>query len=161
MSVKHAASGARPAIREALPAEAGAVADLWLASRRAAAPAIPPAVHSEAEVRGWFREVVLPSLRDEVWVIGPDGAPEAMMVLQDDWVDQLYVTPARQGHGLGGRLIRFAQDRRERLALWTFEANLAARAFYEAHGFAPNGPPDSDNEEGAPAILYRWQRGFI
>ena len=159
MSVKHSASGARPAIREALPAEAGAVADLWLASRRAAAPAIPPAVHSDAEVRSWFRDVVLPD--HEVWVIGPDGALEAMMVLQDDWVDQLYVAPARQRQGLGGRLVRFAQDRRERLSLWTFETNLTARGFYEAHGFAPDGPPDSDNEEGAPAILYRWQRGFI
>jgi hypothetical protein len=42
------------------------------------------------------------------------------------------------------------------LALWTFETNTIARAFYEAHGFLPSGPASADNEERTPAICYRW-----
>lgn len=141
-------------IRRAEADEAEVLADLWLRSRRTAAPAIPPAVHSDDEVRGWLRDTVLPN--DEVWVIGPAGQPEAMMVLSEDWIEQLYVAPHHQRQGHGSRLVRFAQNRRDSLRLYTFEANHAARAFYEKHGFTAAGPASTDNEERAPALLYRW-----
>ncbi len=141
-------------IRRALTDETRAVADLWLHSRRAAAPAIPLPAHTDDEVRAWFRDVLLPN--DEVWVIGPGQTPEALMVLRGDWVEQLYVSPAHQRQGHGSRLISFAQAKRRELRLWTIEANIHARAFYEKHGFTPLGTPTSDNEERAPAIQYRW-----
>jgi GNAT superfamily N-acetyltransferase len=56
-----------------------------------------------------------------------------------------------QSHG--SRLIKFALKRCADLRLYTFEANMAPRAFYEKHGFAAVGPPTTDNEEGAPALL--------
>ncbi len=40
------------------------------------------------EVRAWIREVVL--LGCEVWVADDDGVV-ALLVLKDDWIDQLYV----------------------------------------------------------------------
>ncbi|HWD65053.1 MAG TPA: GNAT family N-acetyltransferase [Solirubrobacteraceae bacterium] len=131
------------------------MANLWLESRRAAEPAIPPAAHTDAEVRAWFREVVFAG--QEVWVIGPHGRPEAMMVLQGEWVEQLYVAPGRQRRGHGSRLIGLAQSRWDALSLWTFETNHSARAFYERHGFVADEPASADNEEGAPALLYRWR----
>jgi GNAT superfamily N-acetyltransferase len=79
-----------------------------------------------------------------------------MMVLDGEWVAQLYVAPEHVRRGHGSRLIQLAQSTRRELALWTFEANTIARAFYEAHGFRPSGPPSSDNEERAPALCYRW-----
>jgi hypothetical protein len=42
------------------------------------------------------------------------------------------------------------------LKLWTFEANLRARRFYERHGFVPTGATSGDNEEGAPDLRYEW-----
>jgi GNAT superfamily N-acetyltransferase len=144
----------RQPIRRARADEATAVADLWLASRRAAAPAIPPPAHTDDEVRAWFRDVVLPN--DEVWVIGPHQTPEAMMVLSGDWVEQPYVSPDHQRKGHGSRLISFAQAKRRELRLWAFEANTHARAFYEKLGFSPTGAPSSANEEGSPALCYRW-----
>jgi uncharacterized protein (DUF924 family) len=45
-------------------------------------------VHTEDEVRARFREVVL--LECEVWVADDDGVI-ALLVLKDDWFDQLYV----------------------------------------------------------------------
>jgi putative acetyltransferase len=41
------------------------------------------------------------------------------------------------------------------LLLWIFEANAGARAFYEKHGFVAVGV-SAENEEGAPAVRYRW-----
>ncbi len=140
-------------IRRARATEALSIADLWLRSRRASA-GIPPAAHSDDDVRTWFRDVVLPSR--EVWVTHQGDSVTAMMVLDGDWLDQLYVAPECLRRGNGSRLVRLAQATRSDLALWTFVANTTARAFYEAHGFQPSGAPSTDNEERAPAICYRW-----
>jgi len=80
------------------------------------------------------------------------------MVLAGDWVEQLYVAPAHQRRGLGSRLLVTAKAGRDALALWTFESNQPAVAFYARHGFTPDGSPSSDNEEGAPALCLRWRR---
>lgn len=143
-------------IRRAAADEAAAVAALWLRSRRAAAPAIPPPVHRDDEVKAWFRDVVLAA--GEVWVIGPRRSPVAMLALRPGWIEQLYVAPDRLRQGHGSRLVGFAQSRHPELSLWTFAANAAARAFYERHGFIAVGV-SADNEEGVPAVRYRWAEG--
>jgi GNAT superfamily N-acetyltransferase len=79
-----------------------------------------------------------------------------MMVIGGDWIEKLYVAPEQSRQGHGSRLVRLAQSTHSELRLWTFEANLSARAFYETHGFRPTGAPSSDNEEHTPAICYRW-----
>jgi GNAT superfamily N-acetyltransferase len=142
-------------IRRASGAEALAVAELWLRSRRAAA-GVPPAVHTDDEVRAWFKKVVLPSC--DVWVSARGSELTAMMVLDGRWVEQLYVAPESLRQGYGSPLVRLAQSMRSQLELWTFETNAGARAFYERHGFSAAGPAVSDNEEGVPAIRYRWTR---
>jgi len=117
---------------------------------------IPPAAHSDDEVRAWFRDVILPS--KEVWVTTLGAELTAMMVLDGEWVEQRYVAPELLRRGYGSQLVRLAQATRTELALWTFEVNVAARAFYEAHGFRPSGTASSDNDERAPAVCYRWVR---
>jgi hypothetical protein len=47
-------------IRRARVAEARSVADVWLRSRVASIPQIPPPVHSDDDVRDYFERVVLP-----------------------------------------------------------------------------------------------------
>jgi NAD(P)H-dependent flavin oxidoreductase YrpB (nitropropane dioxygenase family)/GNAT superfamily N-acetyltransferase len=144
-----------PTPRRARPDEAGAIADLWLRARYASIPAIPPPAHSDDEVREWFASVVVPS-RD-LWVLG-HASPIALLVFEDDWIDQLYVDPEWTGRGVGSRLIDFAKDQRERLDLWTFQSNVGARRFYERHGFVAVEETDGDNEEHAPDVHYRWSR---
>ena len=61
-------------------------------------PAIPAPVHTEDEVRAYFCEVVLPT--KEVWVAEKGGAVVALLVLGDEWIDQLYVDPEFVGDGL-------------------------------------------------------------
>lgn len=143
-----------PQTRRASIDEADAIADVWLRSRHASAE-IPPPVHTDPDVRGWIRDILLASA--EVWVAIEGTEIAGMMALHEEWIEQLYVAPEHQGAGHGTRLLRLAQSSRDELSLWTFEANLAARRFYEGRGFRQSGPPSSDNEEQAPAILYRWR----
>ncbi len=142
--------------RRAEQREARELAELWLAARRAAIPALPPPAHTDAEVRRWFEEVVLPS--SEVWVVGPPGAVSALLVLDGAWLEQLYVRPGETGRGLGSTLLEHAKAGRDHLLLWTFQANLDARRFYERHGFHAEATTDGDNEERAPDVRYRWDR---
>jgi GNAT superfamily N-acetyltransferase len=142
-------------IRAARRDEARAVADLWLRSRHAAVPAIPPPVHADDDVRTFFTNVVLPT-RD-VWVADSDGALVAMMVLEGDWIDQLYVDPVMTGRGLGSELVDLAKTQRpEGLQLWAFQSNVRALRFYERQGFVATRTTDGDNEEGAPDVNYEW-----
>lgn len=142
-------------LRRARPAEAEALAGLWLRSRRAAA-GVPRTPRSDDEVRAWFADSVLPS--QEVWVAEAGGGPIALMVLAGEWIEQLYVDPDHQRAGHGAALVRLAQAERSTLALWTFLANARARAFYESLGFRRSGPASTANEERAPAVVYRWTR---
>jgi GNAT superfamily N-acetyltransferase len=145
----------RVELRRARRDEAGEVAGVWLRSRQASIPAIPPPAHTDEEVLAWFQEVVLPNR--EVWVAQSNGTVIALLVLEADWVDQLYVEPGWTGHGVGSRLLAVAQQRRPAgLKLWTFQSNAGARRFYERHGFVAKETTDGDNEEGAPDVLYEW-----
>ena len=141
--------------RPARPDEALAAADLWLESRRASRAYIPLPAHTDDEVRAWFRDVVFPTR--EVWVVGAPGRLAGLMVLDGDWLDQLYVHPDFCGRGIGSGLVSLAQQSHKSLDLWTFQANVGARRFYERHGFLAVGMTDGDNEEKAPDVRYHWE----
>ena len=76
-----------PTVRRATPADARAVADVYLRSRHESVPAIPPPVHSDDDIRRWFATVVLPER--EVWVANDGTDVLALLVLEGEWVDQL------------------------------------------------------------------------
>jgi GNAT superfamily N-acetyltransferase len=142
-------------LRQARPEEASYLADLFLRSRQASVPLIPPPVHPAADVRAWFQEVVVPT--KEVWLVEEAGIPVALLVLDGDWIDQLYVEPDHAGQGFGSRLLVLAKELRPAgLDLWTFQSNRGARQFYERRGFEAVGMTVGDNEEGAPDVHYRW-----
>jgi len=161
-----------PEVRRATAADADVVADVWLRSFDAALPTVRRA-HSDDEVRSWICDVVVPNR--ETWVATVDGAVAAMMVLDAGGgsadsdggaagvgeIDQLYVDPPTQGHGLGSRLVDVAKQRYPvGLQLWTFQINATAQRFYERHGFlAVDRTDGSGNEEREPDIRYRWRAG--
>ncbi|MGW6394041.1 GNAT family N-acetyltransferase [Streptomyces sp. NPDC055103] len=143
-------------IRRAVDSDAAAVADVWLRSYTAALPGVRRA-HTDDEVRYWLREIVVPN--QETWVATVDGSVVAMMVLDDEELDQLYVDPQWRGQGIGDRLVELAkQNRPTGLALWTFQVNAPAGRFYERHGFVEAERTDGGrNEEREPDIRYVWQ----
>lgn len=147
-------------VRRARAEEALDIAGVWIRSRAASAPEIPLPVHTEDEVCTWFEEVVL-SLR-EIWVGDDEGVVVAVLVLAGDWIDQFYVEPGRTGAGIGGTLVAVAKRQRpSTLNLWTFEANVRARRFYERHGFVATDSTPGDNEEGAPDVRYEWSPSTV
>jgi GNAT superfamily N-acetyltransferase len=143
-------------LRRAGADDADALADLYLRARHAASATIPPPVHSEDEVRQWMARRVVREC--EAWVAeSPDGVVIGLLVLDGEWIDQLYVEATRTGCGIGSALLEHAKRARPGgLRLWTFESNMGAQRFYEQRGFRAADRTAGDNQEGAPDILYVW-----
>ncbi|HEX6497770.1 MAG TPA: GNAT family N-acetyltransferase [Micromonosporaceae bacterium] len=145
-------------LRPASPADAAAIADVWLRSFAAALPTVRRA-HSDDEVRGWIRDVLVP--QHEVWVAEAGVGIVGMLALSAGWIDQLYLDPAWRGQGVGDRFIDLAFQRQPGgLQLWTFQVNESARRFYERHGFvAVEWTDGAGNEEHEPDVRYVWSGG--
>ena len=143
-------------LRRALPADAPAVADVWLRSFTAALPDVRRA-HTDDEVRAWFRDVVVPER--ETWVAEADGAVVGLMVLGPGEIEQLYLDPDWRGRGLGERFVAVAKELfPSGLGLWTFQVNHAAARFYEMHGFVAVERTDGQgNEAREPDVRYVWR----
>lgn len=98
----------------------------------------------------------------EHYVAERDGVAAAFMVIgpsRDEdkrggenfelWA--IYAEPALKRSGLGGELLAFCEQEAARrgmreVSLWVLERNAAGRAFYEKHGYRP---------DGARKLLYR------
>jgi GNAT superfamily N-acetyltransferase len=142
-------------IRRADANDADGLSDVWLGSRHAAIAHIPRPVHTDAEVREWISSKVLSE--HECWLAhSRDGETIAMLVLSQNWIEQLYVLPDFQGSGIGSALVELAKSRSPgSLQLWTFETNVPAQRFYERHGFVCVERTDgAGNEEQAPDLRY-------
>jgi GNAT superfamily N-acetyltransferase len=147
-------------VRRGELADASVAADLWLRARRAAVAAIPPPTHTDDEVRSWFSTHVAREL--ELWVAESEhGGLLGILVLDGEWIDQLYVDPANTGCGIGLLLLDVAKrERPNGVQLWTFVSNRGAQRFYERHGFVEiRRTSGTDNEEHAPDILYAYRQG--
>ena len=146
-------------IEPASPRDAGEIADLYLASRAQALPYLRR-VHSDDEVRGWIAHVRLAT--GETWVAREAGRILGFLSLDGEDLDQLYLLPGQFRRGIGSLLLAKAKELSpERLHLFTFQRNAAARAFYERHGFQLVDLNDgARNEEGEPDALYEWRRSF-
>jgi ribosomal protein S18 acetylase RimI-like enzyme len=89
------------------------------------------------------------------WVARWEGQIVGYMLVHGEDLDHLYVRPGWQRRGIGRALLAKAKALSpQRLVLWTFQRNAAARAFYEAHGFRVVGCSDGRNEEGEPDVQY-------
>src|SRR5258708_31798573 len=78
---------------------------------------------------GWFID------RDEIWR-AEQGEVGGFFGLKGDELSHIYVDPSLQSRGIGTALLDHAKSLRpERIELWVFQKNEAARRFYERHGF--------------------------
>jgi GNAT superfamily N-acetyltransferase len=113
-------------------------------------------VHSDDTGSGAITAHDIP--HTEVWLaVGDDGTIGGLLVLDRDWLDQLYVEPTLTRGGIGAQLVEVAKRERPRgLRLWTFEANQSATVLRASQGFVARDCTDGDNEVGAPDVLYVW-----
>ncbi len=145
--------------RPATTADADAVSDVFLASRKELVPWAPMA-HSDHAVREWIRHDLIP--RGGTTVAIRNGVVIGMMAVSDDgnvgWIDHLYMHPHAVGLGIGTTLLARAKaELRSPIRLYTFQESVRARQFYERHGFTVIALGDgSGNEERYPDVLYEW-----
>ena len=152
----------RPVLRKAVKSDAVAVAEVLISSRQAFIPYAPIA-HGASEVRTWVENMLIPSGGVTVAcsygeVIGVLATSQANGV---SWIDQLYVLPDFVGKGLGALLLRHGLVSLARpVRLYSFQANVRARHFYERHGFCAVAFSDgSMNEERCPDVLFELAAG--
>jgi GNAT superfamily N-acetyltransferase len=114
-------------------------------------------LHTPDDDRVYFRDRVFAEC--EVWGVFDAARLVGIVAFREGWIDQLYVLPSHQGHGLGSALLNVAKARLPTIRLWTFQRNAGARRFYEKCGFQVVEETDgSGNEEREPDVLYEWRR---
>ena len=119
-------------------------------------PGFDPTLHSLEETYAFYRQVFESG---PIWGAFDGEALLGHIALIPGWIEHLFVEPARHGEGVGRALLNHAMHQQADLQLWTFQANLRARRFYEAAGFSAQELTDgAGNEEKQPDIRYRWTR---
>jgi chorismate mutase/ribosomal protein S18 acetylase RimI-like enzyme len=141
-------------VRPATTDDADQVTELYLATRRAAEPAMPPQVHTRESVLAFTTGMIVDK---EVWVAEVDEIV-GFATLAEAFLDALYVGPGHQGLGIGTALLDLAKARRpDGFALWVFLSNAPARGFYRRHGLVELEHTDgATNEERSPDVRMAW-----
>lgn len=144
-------------LRRAALADAQELADVYLRSRNELA-SYAPLAHSEAAVRDWVVNILIPSGTVTV-AVNDDrivGMAAHSVVDSATWLDQLYVCPRFKRQGIGTALLESVKSQTDgKLQLYTFQMNHDAAVFYEQHGFVAVAYSDgSRNEERCPDVLY-------
>ncbi|MFG3098967.1 GNAT family N-acetyltransferase [Streptomyces sp. NPDC048182] len=143
-------------IRDAVEADASAIARVHMDSRAAAMPYLPPQRRGHVEVARWVREVVLRECR--VWVAVRGAEVVGYAALDGDVLDHLYLRPDVRRQGVGTLLLdEVRRGSPGGVSLHVFQQNTGARAFYERHGFVVVDTNDGErNMEKLPDMTLRW-----
>ena len=117
-----------------------------------------PELHTVEEDRRFIAGTILTQCT--VTVAEHQGRIVAFIARDGDEIRLLHTHPDFIGRGAGSRLLEAAKQAPvASLELWCFQANTAARRFYERHGFRAIRFTDGRaNEEKMPDIRYRWER---
>ena len=113
--------------------------------------------HFFYEDQDYFQNHIL--RKNHVWVVDADDGPVAFMAMDNDFIDQLYVHPDFQQQRIGETLLNFARTKSpEHIWLYTLQANVNARRFYEKNGFIAEKFGMSPPPELEPDIEYHWRK---
>ena len=150
-------------LRRAAPADADAVSHVLLRSREEELPWLA-VIHRPVELRQWVGEDVVPG--HWAWVALVEGRVVGVVAMADGWLEQLYVLPEAQGHGVGRALLDVAKENSGGLLqIHVLQRHARAQRFYAAAGFVVTaaGPGDAD-ADGEPDLVMTWrapQEGLV
>ncbi|HLF60202.1 MAG TPA: GNAT family N-acetyltransferase [Acidimicrobiia bacterium] len=159
-------------VRVALPADAGGIARVHIASWQVAYQGIFSRDFLgslDIEVRtGWWEALLLRGERVAFVADAEVGVAGFCLVGPSDdagWGEILaiYVDPAHWRQGMGAALltageIKLAGDGFERALLWVVERNERARAFYERQGWVKGRPIRLETIGGTEVTEVRYER---
>ncbi len=115
-----------------------------------------PRIHTREQEQAFAADLVA---RGWVSVARLQGRVVGFLARDGAEVVALYVARDARGQGVGTALLARARRRQDRLALWTFQFNHPARAFYEAQGFREHHRTGgAGNDEKLPDIRFVWER---
>jgi ribosomal protein S18 acetylase RimI-like enzyme len=162
-------------LRVGRPEDATRLAKVFVAAWRSAYPGVVPdeilGGLDEQQTATWLRTLLSSSRSTTAVAESDDGEVLGFSRYGEDpdnpgsgHIFSLYVAPSVSRRGLGRRLLAHALDDLERsrpgsLTLWVFEENAAARRFYSAFGFLPDGARRTEPEYGADEIRLRRASG--
>ena len=136
------AAGMPPGLRTATATDLAAVEELV---RAAYEPWVPVVGGRPAPLDADYAALIWTG---RVYLTGPDGAPDGLIVLVPEpdalLVENVAVTPRRHGQGIGRRLLAFAEAEAVRLGLpavrlYTHERMARNIALYERLGYVRTG----------------------
>ncbi|HJU21649.1 MAG TPA: GNAT family N-acetyltransferase [Casimicrobiaceae bacterium] len=146
-------------LRPAVPLDAARIAEILVDVRSAFMPYAPLA-YSPEDVRSWVAQFLVPSGGTVVAELN-DTLVGVMAIEREascSWITQMAVDPFHVGIGIGTSLLQHAfRECPSPIRLYTFQANVGARRFYERNGFRVVGLSDGrTNEECCPDVLYEF-----
>ena len=144
----------KPVLGPARPADAaaiGAILSDWIDETD-----WMPRIHKREDEQAFAADLVA---RGWVTVARRRGEVLGFLARDGAEVAALYVARPARGQGVGQALLDRAKRQSPRLALWTFQFNHPARAFYERAGFREQRRTGgAGNDEKLPDIRYAWER---
>ncbi len=143
-------------IRRMAPSEHAEVIDVLFRSMKGSlANMRPEQLRAEADYKGFFRDVVV--VTRDMWVAERQSRVAAVLALDGNEIDRLYVAPEVQGRLIGTALLEHAKSLHPSgLTLVTNQSNTGARRFYERHGFTARQFGVSAPPENEPDVVYVW-----
>lgn len=160
MNLEGCVTGTTISFRSAQKEDAEPIANVFLTSRKKFL-SFAPLAHSDAEIRNWIAEILIPDQpvsvaimdKDIVGIIGVSNKSPDF-----NWIDHLYLHPEVVGLGIGSQFVEQAKQNLEPpIRLFTFQQNRGACRFFERHGFQAIEFSDGrNNEEKCPDVLYQF-----
>jgi GNAT superfamily N-acetyltransferase len=135
-------------LRPAQPGDDQLVAEVWQAAWHDGHRGHVPDALLEAREPAYFQRRGA-ELRDHITVAAEDDELLGVVIVKDDELQQLMVTAAARGRGVGGLLLAEAERQVARAGhdeIWlaVVPGNTTARRFYESHGWVDRGEESYD-----------------
>ncbi|MFZ1467750.1 MAG: GNAT family N-acetyltransferase [Paracoccaceae bacterium] len=113
-----------------------------------------PVLHNRGDDLGFVRRMI----GSHRVFVARAAAPLGFIAVRQGDIAGFYVADAARSRGIGTALLDRAKTCESRLALWTFQANTRAIAFYARHGFVEVDRTDgAGNEERLPDVRMIWK----